>query len=226
MMWTSALSWPERFCQQYIPKDPRPVIFVDGSIIAPWGWVSETGRLFFTDILKFEGEIRILQGVSVAFVSVSCTEYIICSYNKNTRIYTTQDIINYAKMWGPSKFRKLKCKFMEKWKYTHICLHTVYVTLIISFCVNPAVAVQSLKSLWEETSAWMHRRGENLPRLLYWKNSWKRDFSNADFQCGWGGHLFFFGKRNEVIEMSPLCPMSDFQRIHLDRHLLCGIRAP
>lgn len=114
MVWTSALSWPEQFCQQYIPKDPRPVIFMDGRIIAPWGWVSETGRLFFTDILKFEGEIRILQGVSVTFVSVSCTEYIICSYNKNTRIYTIQDIINYAKMWGSSEFRKPKCKFMEK----------------------------------------------------------------------------------------------------------------
>lgn len=100
MMWTSALSWPEQFCQWSIPKDPRPVIFMDGSIIAPWGWISETGGLFFTDILKFEGEIRILQGVSVAFVSVSCTEYIICSYKKNAKIYTIQDIINYAKMWG------------------------------------------------------------------------------------------------------------------------------
>lgn len=99
MMWTTALSWPEQFCQRYIPKDPRQVIFMDSSIIAPWSWVSETGRLFFTDILKSEGEIRILQGVSVAFVSVSCTEYIICSYNKNTRIYSIQDIINYAKMW-------------------------------------------------------------------------------------------------------------------------------
>lgn len=73
---------------------------MDGGIIAPWSWVSETGRLFFTDFLKFEGEIRIPQGVSVAFDSVSCTEYIICSYNKNIRIYTIQDIINYAKMWG------------------------------------------------------------------------------------------------------------------------------
>lgn len=208
MIRTSALSWPEQFCQWYIPKVPRPVIFMDGSIIAPWGWVSETGRLFFTDILKFEGEIRILQGVSVAFVSVSCTEYIICSYKKNTKIYTIQDIINYAKMWGSCEFRKLKCKWMGKRKYTHICLHTVYVTLIFSFCDDPAVALQSLNSPWEETSAWMHRRGESLPRLFYWKKSWKTDFSNAGFPCWWGGHLFFFSEGGMRWQKCPPCLVS------------------
>lgn len=72
----------------------QTVIFMDVNTIALWGWFSATWSLLFTDILKFEGEIRTLQGVSVAFDSVSFTEYIISACNKNTKIYTIQDVIN------------------------------------------------------------------------------------------------------------------------------------
>lgn len=43
------------------------------------------------------------------------------------------------------------------------------------------------------------------------------------FLVGGEDTFSFFGRRTEVIEMSPL---SGFHRIPLDRHLLCGIRAP
>lgn len=91
-----------------------------------------------------------------------------------------------------------------------------------SLYLLPSKFIQTLTTFFGKKTGSFVSEGENLPRLMLWKTSWKRVL-HCWFSMEGGGLIFFFGSRSEVVEMSPL---PAFHGIYLERSLLLGIRVP